>query len=177
MKRRLPGCAGVLRLRAETLFTTVDTKESISLPESHADLWITGLGNIRPSSSVSLSLLVGGRFDSSLSGGASTLTCLLNTPIIVTSCISSVHVIGWVKVRLMLLFRCFTFIEPSERDLLPLNLNSILLSPLVLFRSDGESDFFLECRRLLARFCLLDSRVVCIVDALGRSARGETQGI
>lgn len=164
--QNLPRFAGVLRLRADALLTTVDTKESISLPESHLGLCGTGLW-IRLSSSVSLSLLVGGRWDSSLSGGGSTLTCLLNAPIMVTSWISSEHVIGWVKVRRMLLFLCFTFTDPSDSERLPFNFVSAFVSPRAHFRSDGDRDFFLECLLLLHRFGRLDSRAVCIVATSG----------
>lgn len=154
-----PGFAGVLRRRAEALLTTVDTKESISLPESHLDLLMTDFIT-RASSSVSLSLLVGGILDSSLSG-TGTFTSRLNTPIIVTSWIPSAQVNGCVKVLRMLLFRCFTF-APSESERLLSNFES-----LTHFRSDGERDFFLELRRLLQRLCLLDSLALCIVVSFG----------
>lgn len=163
MCRTSPGFAGVLRRRA--LLTTVDTSESISLPESHRDLCGAGLDSL-PSSSVSLSLLVGGKLDSSLSGGGSTLTSLLNTPIMLTSRKSSIYVNGWVKVRRILLFLCLTFTDPSDSDRFPFNLLSVFTSPLVHFKSDGDRDFFLGFRLLLHRFCLLDSRAVCIVVAL-----------
>lgn len=93
----------------------------------------------------------------------------LKTPIIDASRMSSEPVKGCVKVRRILLFLCFTFTDPSDNDLLPLSLDSVLFSPRELFRSDGDRDFFREFLLLLVRFCRLDSLVVCMVGALMRS--------
>lgn len=161
-----PRLAGARRRRADAFFTAMVTRESISLPESHRGLGGTGLGRTRTSSSVSLSLLVGGKLDSSLSGG--TTLFILNTSSIGTSS-KSAHDMGWVKVLCILLFLCRTFTDPSDNDRLPFNLFSLLASTRAHFKSDGDKDFFLEFRLFTLRFCLLESLAACIVAALARS--------
>lgn len=123
----LPRLAGVRRRRADAFLTAMETNESISLPESHRGLCSTGCVTALTSSSVSLSLLVGGTFDSSLSGGPGS-HFILNTVFIETSS-NSAHEMGWVKVLCILLFLCLTFTDPSDNDLLPFNLFSLFVSP------------------------------------------------